>query len=208
MLDESFDLAKMGLWEVVMALDAPKDLELPTRSVTPTTEPSTPDTDVNRDAAFDALSCVNKKRPADDSNPDSGSEDSAEALEAKKLKRMRRNRESAAQSRERKKTYISTLEAKLAVLSATMESLRSENETLRAGRGRPGRAGDPAPVSDLNTLLKESTASLCLPASPAELFKASDECGGDTLGLFSDLNASTFGEVLVPSLQLVTACAS
>ena len=42
MLDESFDVAKIGLWEVVMALDAPKDLELPTRSVTPTTEPSTP----------------------------------------------------------------------------------------------------------------------------------------------------------------------
>ena len=37
MLDESFDVAKIGLWEVVMALDAPKDLELPTRSVTPTT---------------------------------------------------------------------------------------------------------------------------------------------------------------------------
>jgi len=201
MLDESFDVAKIGLWEVVMALDAPKDLELPTRSVTPTTEPSTPDINVNRDSLFDALSPVKKKRPADDSNPDSGSEDSLENLEAKKLKRMRRNRESAAQSRERKKTYISTLEAKLAVLSATMESLRAENESLRATGGRFGRAGGTASVSGLTALLEEPKVGLSLPAT-AELFPASDSC--DTLGLFN----SALDEVLVPPMLLVASRAS
>jgi len=71
-----------------------------------------------------------------------GSHDSAEE---KRLKRMRRNRESAAMSRNRKKQYVEELEARVAALNETVQSLHSENFELRREHAR--LLGKPMPTA-------------------------------------------------------------
>lgn len=70
------------------------------------------------------------KRRAPDDDEEVGS------IEEKHLKRMRRNRESAAMSRNRKKCYIEELEAKVAKLTETVNSLQNENITLQHERAK------------------------------------------------------------------------
>lgn len=74
-----------------------------------------------------------KKQPRDSgSSGDEGWDEGGEGVDAKRQKRMRRNRESAAMSRERKRTHIDELEHKLAMLSSTVATLQAENDALRS----------------------------------------------------------------------------
>ena len=68
-----------------------------------------------------------------------------EPMDDKKLKRMRRNRESAAQSRNRKKQYVDTLEAEIKSLRQTINELYQENYELRVDHARVTGAPIPAP---------------------------------------------------------------
>ena len=72
-------------------------------------------------------------------------EGSLDSAEEKRLKRMRRNRESAAMSRNRKKQYVEELEARVAALNETVQSLHSENFELRREHAR--LQGKPMPTA-------------------------------------------------------------
>ena len=98
-----------------------------TRAVTPPAEAAAYGVD-----HVDAKS-PEKKQPRDSgSSGDEGWDEGGEGVDAKRQKRMRRNRESAAMSRERKKTHIDELEHKLAMLSSTVATLQAENDALRS----------------------------------------------------------------------------
>ena len=98
-----------------------------TRAVTPPAEAAAYGVD-----RVDAKS-PEKKQPRDSgSSGDEGWDEGGEGVDAKRQKRMRRNRESAAMSRERKKTHIDELEHKLAMLSSTVATLQAENDALRS----------------------------------------------------------------------------
>jgi hypothetical protein len=72
-------------------------------------------------------------------------ESSLDTTEEKRLKRMRRNRESAAQSRNRKKQYVDSLESEIRALKSTINNLTSENYELRREHAR--LTGAPPPVA-------------------------------------------------------------
>jgi hypothetical protein len=78
---------------------------------------------------------------------DDGDDDDAagpsDTAEEKRLKRMRRNRESAAQSRNRKKQYVETLESQISNLQAQVRTLHSENYDLRREHARITGAPEP-----------------------------------------------------------------
>ena len=76
---------------------------------------------------------------------DDGDEHPTDSAEEKRLKRMRRNRESAAQSRNRKKQYVDSLESEIRQLKGTINSLTSENYELRREHAR--LTGAPPPVA-------------------------------------------------------------
>ena len=67
-----------------------------------------------------------------------------DSAEEKRLKRMRRNRESAAQSRNRKKAYVDTLEADIRALKTTINQLNQENYELRKEQARLTGGPEPA----------------------------------------------------------------
>ena len=68
-----------------------------------------------------------------------------DTTEEKRLKRMRRNRESAAQSRNRKKQYVDSLESEIRQLKSTINNLTSDNFELRREHAR--LTGAPPPVA-------------------------------------------------------------
>ena len=80
--------------------------------------------------------------PDDDDDDGLGGGDNAEE---KRLKRMRRNRESAAQSRNRKKQYVDSLESEIRNLKSTISNLSSENYELRREHAR--LTGAPPPMA-------------------------------------------------------------
>jgi len=84
-------------------------------------------------AAKPAVSAdADKKREREIEKEGSGEEEgSGDPADEKRLKRMRRNRESAAMSRNRKKAYVEELEAKVAALSQTLQTLQAENRALK-----------------------------------------------------------------------------
>ena len=98
-----------------------------TRAVTPPAEAAAYGVD-----HVDAKSPEKKQPRYSGSSGDEGWDEGGEGVDAKRQKRMRRNRESAAMSRERKKTHIDELEHKLAMLSSTVATLQAENDALRS----------------------------------------------------------------------------
>ena len=139
-----------------------------TRAVTPPAEAAAYGVD-----RVDAKS-PEKKQPRDSgSSGDEGWDEGwDDGVEAKRQKRMRRNRESAAMSRERKKTHIDELEHKLAMLSSTVATLQAENDTLRSRRGpRAGAQGAGThPPEDLKQMANTAALSMhaCAPVSFVE----------------------------------------
>ena len=120
------NLIPMSTVDVLLMWDA-ASMVSDTRAVTPPAEAAACGVD-----RVDAKS-PEKKQPRDSgSSGDEGWDEGGEGVDAKRQKRMRRNRESAAMSRERKKTHIDELEHKLAMLSSTVATLQAENDALRS----------------------------------------------------------------------------
>lgn len=68
-----------------------------------------------------------------------------DSAQEKRLKRMSRNRESAAQSRNRKKQHVDSLEEEIRQLKTTISSLTSENYELRKEQARMNGLPPPPP---------------------------------------------------------------
>lgn len=87
---------------------------------------------------------------------DGANEDNEEGpndtAEEKRLKRMRRNRESAAQSRNRKKQYVDSLESEIRQLKTTISGLTSENYELKKEQARMQGLPPPPPPEPIAML--------------------------------------------------------
>jgi len=114
------------------------------------------------DAAHEGVvaEAVVQTLPATSELGDENEEGALDTAEEKRLKRMRRNRESAAQSRNRKKQYVDSLESEIRQLKSTINNLPSENYELRREHAR--LIGAPPPIAP------EAPAVLAPVDAPAE----------------------------------------
>ena len=110
-----------------------------------------------------------------------------DSAEEKRVKRMRRNRESAAQSRNRKKQYVDSLEGEIRQLKTTINTLTNENYELRLEHAR--LTGAPPPVAP-------EAISVLAPIEPE---------GGDSAEASTSVSASALPTVATVAISAIAA---